>query len=154
MVKLTDMRTRCIIREKAKDVLHRSAEAVHRVVLGVYISRHRNMLVTESFLKSLVHLYGRHTVYSDGGTWYPEACHSLGLEHRLHTPYEKSIVERTVQYFKDRTEHFDDYYPCMKQECDLSHVYNWIGLFVFMHNARRAHIKFRLLVNLIGGEMA
>ena len=36
------------------------------------------------------------------------------LEHRLHSPYEKSIVERTIEYLKDRTEAFDDYYPCMR----------------------------------------
>jgi hypothetical protein len=39
---------------------------IHHKVLGVYISRHRNMLVAEAFLKSLVKLYGKHTVYSDG----------------------------------------------------------------------------------------
>ena len=42
-------------------------EPIHGQILGVYISRHRNMLVTELFLKSLVKLYGKHTVYSDGG---------------------------------------------------------------------------------------
>jgi hypothetical protein len=31
-------------------------------------------------------------------TWYPEGCVSLGLEHRLHSPYQKSIVERTIEY--------------------------------------------------------
>jgi hypothetical protein len=31
------------------------------------------MLVTEAFLRSLVKQYGRRTVYSDGGPWYPEA---------------------------------------------------------------------------------
>jgi hypothetical protein len=31
------------------------------------------MLVAEAFLKSLVKLYGKHIVYSDGGSWYPEA---------------------------------------------------------------------------------
>lgn len=40
---------------------------------------------------------------SDGGSWYPEACTSLGILHRLHTPFEKSLIERAVQYFKDRT---------------------------------------------------
>ncbi len=39
------------------------------------------MLVAETFLQSLVKLYGKHVVYSDGGMWYPEACHSLGLQH-------------------------------------------------------------------------
>ena len=32
------------------------------------------MLVTEHFLYSLVEKYGVHIVYSDGGSWYPEAC--------------------------------------------------------------------------------
>ena len=126
-----------------------AVEPIHRVVLGIYISRHRNMLVAESFIKSLIEIYGRHVVYSDGGTWYPEACSSLGLEHRLHSSYEKSIIERVVQFLKDRTEAFDDYYPCMKKGCRLEHVYKWIGLFVFMYNAVRAHIKFRLLTHLI-----
>lgn len=127
-------------------------EPVHSVVLGVYISRHRNMLIAEAFLRSLIQLYGKHTVYSDGGTWYPEACHSLGLEHRLHTSYEKSVVERAIEYFKDRTENFDDYYPCIKRECNLSHVHNWTRLFVFMYNnAMKKGIKFRLLSCLIQG---
>ena len=58
------------------------------------------------------------------GTRYPEACISLGLEHRFHSPsYEKSIVERTIEYLKDRTEIFDDYYPCRKAGlCNLRHV--------------------------------
>ena len=69
------------------------------------------------------------------GTWYPEACISLGLEHRLHSSYEKNIVERTIEYLKDRTEAFYDYYPCMRDGlCNLGHVHNWLILFIFMHN--------------------
>jgi putative transposase len=128
-------------------------EPVHSTVLGVFLSRHRNMLAVESFLRSLVKVYGKHTVYSDGGTWYPEACSSLGLEHKLHTYLKKSLIERAIQYFKDRTENFDDYYPCTKLGlCNLSHVYKWLGLFVFMRNARIENIKFRTLRNIIGGE--
>ena len=49
-------------------------EPIRHRILGVYISRHRNMLVAESFLKSLIKLYGKHVVYpSDSGSWYPEA---------------------------------------------------------------------------------
>lgn len=33
---------------------------------------------------------------SDGGSWYPEACTSLGILHRLHTPFEKSLIERAI----------------------------------------------------------
>ena len=113
-----------------------AVEPIHKQILGVYISRHRNMIVAESFLRSLIKIYGKHIVYSDGGTWYPEACISLGLEQRLHSPYEKSIVERTMEYLKDRTEVFDDYYPCRKAGlCDLLHIHKWLTLFVFMHNS-------------------
>jgi hypothetical protein len=40
----------------------------------------------------------------------------LRLKHILHSPFEKSIVERVMEYVKDRTEDFDDYYPCVKKE--------------------------------------
>ena len=43
-------------------------------------------------------------------------------------------MERVNQYFKDRIESFDDYYPCMQDECNLFHVYNWIQFFVSMYN--------------------
>ena len=29
------------------------------------------MLVAEKFFRSVVEKYGKHTIYSDGGTWYP-----------------------------------------------------------------------------------
>jgi len=133
--------------------LYHGIEPIHKQVLGVYISRHRNMLVAESFLKSLIKIYGKHTVYSDGGTWYPEACSYLGLKHLLHTSFAKSIIERTIEYFKDRTESFDDYYPCIDNstECDFVHVNKWLGLFVFTHNADILRIKFIDLVRLMEG---
>ncbi len=89
------------------------------------------MLVAEKFLRSLVEKYGKHTVYTDDGTWYPEACKMLGLKHNLHSSFEKRLMEGVNQYFKDRTEGFDDYYPCMKDECNLFHVHNWIQ-FLFL----------------------
>lgn len=55
------------------------------------------MLVAESFLRSLITVYGKHTAHSDGGTWYPEACSYRGLEHLLHSPLEKRIIERTIE---------------------------------------------------------
>jgi len=93
------------------------------------------MFVAEKFIRSLVEKYGKHTVYSDGGTWYPQACTFLHLKHRLHSHLEKSLIERVVQYFKDRVESFDDYYPCnsKRRDCDNGHVYNWVELFVSMY---------------------
>ena len=113
-------------------------EPIDKTILGIHISQARNMLVARQFLETLVQKYGRHPVYSDGGgTWYPEACNVMRLKHKLHSPLEKSLVERVMQYFKDRTESFDDYYPCndsKKKECNNEHVYNWIELFVYMYN--------------------
>ena len=128
-------------------------EPIDKSVLGIYISEERSMFVAENFIGSLVDKYGKHIVYTDGGNWYPQACNFLHLEHRLHSPLEKSLIERMMQYFKDRTECFDDYYPCInnnnKQNCDLPHVYNWIKLFVYLYNAKiRNTILFK-----IGGEI-
>ena len=42
-------------------------EPIHRSILGVYISRHRNIIyafIVESFLKSLIEIYGRHIGYT------------------------------------------------------------------------------------------
>ena len=95
------------------------------------------MLVAEKFYISLVDKYGKHTMYTDGGTWYYEACNIIGLKHYLHSPLEKSLMKRVNQYFKDRIESFDDYYPCMQKEeneCNILHVHNWIQFFVSMYN--------------------
>ena len=89
------------------------------------------MLQAEKFIRSLIEKYRKHTVYTDGDTWYPQACTFLHLKHRLHSPLEKSLIERVIQYFKDRTESFDDYYPC-NNNCDLQHVYNWIVIYLFI----------------------
>jgi len=35
---------------------------------------------------------------------YPEACAYLDLKHLFNSPFEKSIIERSMEYFKERTE--------------------------------------------------
>ncbi len=105
-----------------------------KVILAMRISFERTMLVAEQFLKSLAKRYGKHKVSTDGGTWYPQACEFLKLQYHLHSPYEKSIIERTIQYIKDRTKSFDDYIPCCKINCRLKHIVNWLNLFVDYHN--------------------
>ena len=52
------------------------------------------MLVAEKFIRSLVKKYGKHTVYTDGGTWNDEACNVLGLKHYLQSLLEKSLMKR------------------------------------------------------------
>jgi hypothetical protein len=44
------------------------------------------------------------------------------------------MIERVNQYFNDRIESFDDYYPCIQNESNLLHVYKWIQFFVSMYN--------------------
>ena len=127
-------------------------EPINSSVLGIYISEERNMLVAEKFIRSLVTKYGKHTVYTDGGTWYEEACNIIGLKHYLNSSIEKSLMERANQFLKDRIESFDDYYPCIKEECNLFHVYNWIQFFVSMYNdtiANNNHFELEKEVSII-----
>jgi putative transposase len=111
-------------------------EPENRQILALSISKERNMFVAERYLSSLVKLYGKHPVSTDGGTWYPMACQFLELDHHIHSSKKKSLIERTMQYIKDRTECFDDYFPCRKENCKLKHVRNWLNLFIDYHNRK------------------
>jgi putative transposase len=94
------------------------------------------MFVAEKFLHSLVKDYGKTSNLNRWcGTWYPYVCKLLNIKHHLHSSYEKSIIERTIQYVKDRIECFDDdYFPCTRSKCKLNHVKNWFNLFVYYYN--------------------
>jgi putative transposase len=73
------------------------------------------MLLAEQFVLSLAGIHGhQHPVSTDRCTGYPsQACRFLRLHHHpIHSSYGKSIIiERIMQYTKDRTECFDDYFP-------------------------------------------
>ncbi|MEM3648031.1 MAG: hypothetical protein QW506_02570 [Thermoproteota archaeon] len=75
--------------------------------------------------------YGRHPVWTDGAPWYPEACDRLGLEHRRYRfgDWLFQAMEKAVQMLKDRTENFDDHYPCRRKNCILEHAWRWLNLF-------------------------
>ena len=109
-------------------------EPENRQILAVSVSKERNMFVAERFLSNLVKDYGNHPVSTDGGTWYPQACEFLKMDHHIHSSLEKSLIERKMQYIKDRTEIFDDYFPCRKQNCKLEHIIQWIKVFAYHHN--------------------
>ena len=97
-------------------------EPQNREILAVNISKERNILIAERFISNIVKVYGEHPVSTDGGTWYPQACQFLKLDQHIHSSLEKSLIERTIQYIKDRTESFDDYFPCRKENCKLEHI--------------------------------
>jgi hypothetical protein len=119
------------------------------------------MLVTEQFIQSLVRRYGKQKISTDGGgTWYPQACKFLKIEHIIYIRLMgKTSFERTIQYVKDRTECFDDYFICRKERCKLKHVMKWLLLFVHMYNKeiiekvktgkRRAELAFKNYINYL-----
>jgi putative transposase len=116
-------------------------EPENKQILSLTISKERNMFVAERFLSDIVRDYGKQPVSTDGGTWYPMACRFLGLEHHLHSSIEKSLIERTMQYVKDRTECFDDCFPCRMKNCKMKHVRNWLNLFTDYHNKEIIDLK-------------
>ena len=115
-------------------------EPENRQILSLSISKERNMFVAERFISVVIKNHGKRPVSTDGGTWYPQACRFLKLKHHVHSSFEKSIIERTMQYIKDRTESFVDYFPCKIKNCKLNHVRNWLNLFANYHNEEKIHL--------------
>ena len=64
-------------------------EPVHKTLLGVHISEERNMLLAWQFLQSVIIKYGKHSVYSDGWTWYPETWKVLNVKHYIYIHHWK-----------------------------------------------------------------
>jgi len=110
-----------------------------RVFLAFHVSYNRSILDAHTFLKRLRSRYGRKPIWTDEGTFYPEACRWLRLEHRVYPTEWKNLIERTNQSLKDRLENFDDTFPCLKEGCDRGHVRNWISVFRFFHNHVRVN---------------
>jgi putative transposase len=68
-------------------------------------------------------------------TGYPQTYKFLKLKHHhIHLPYGKSIIGRTIQYVKHRTESFEDYFPCRNERCKLEYILNWFRMFIDMYN--------------------
>jgi putative transposase len=66
-------------------------------------------------------------------------------------------MERFVQYVKDRTEVFDDYFPCRREHCRLEHVEGWLRYYQLSFNLfkRRGALRrspILQLTNLIKGR--
>jgi len=116
-----------------------AVEPYRRKILGFYLSRTRNILVAELFLARLKKRYGAKPVYTDGANWYPDACRSLGLSHEVYGDELRSLMERLIQTVKDRTECFDDYFPCRKEHCRLDHIKAWLNIYSVYYNLVRRH---------------
>jgi putative transposase len=77
------------------------------------------MLVCYRFFKQLKDRYGRKPIFTDGAYWYNTACRWLRLSHQMYGAELKNIMEQFIQYIKDRTECFDDHFPCRKPDCNM-----------------------------------
>jgi len=109
-------------------------EPALRVFLSFRISYNQSGLDAILFLRELRGRYGRKPIWTDEGNWYPDACRYLRLEHHVYPDEWKNLIERMNQALKDRLECFDDLFPCLGDECNGEHVYNWVSVFRFFHN--------------------
>jgi putative transposase len=98
--------------------------------LMMRLSVERTLMICYLFLKDVRKRYGRKPILTDKARWYDEACSWLRLPHRNYPVQEKNLIERFIQKIKDRTECFDDSFPCRREGCDRAHVWNWLKMFV------------------------
>lgn len=68
----------------------------NKQILGLSISKERNMFVAERFILRLIKIHGKHNISTDGGTWYPQACKFLKIDHHLHIPLMKKALLREL----------------------------------------------------------
>lgn len=73
---------------------------------------------------------------------YIDACKWLRLKHIVYGTELKNIMERFIQQIKDRTECFDDHFPCVKDGCNMQHVWNWLRMFLLYLHMETDRIKF------------
>jgi len=119
--------------------------------LMMHLSRERAIFVCYQFFKQLRNKYGRKPVFTDGAQWYNDACRWLGLRHRVYGTKLKNIMERFIQHIKDRTECFDDHFPCRKEGCDRQHVWNWLELFLLYLHMGADRMRFMTFLARDGG---
>ncbi len=108
-----------------------------REILAVNISKERIMLIAEGE-RFISRLGPNSWKVSSINRWWNLVSTSLRVL-KCRSPYpllsgEKSYRERTIQYIKDRTESFDDYFPCRLKNCKLKHIQHWLNLFAYQHN--------------------
>jgi transposase-like protein len=94
-----------------------------------------NMLTALIFIKKIRAIYGsRMMVLTDGAQYYRAACRMLNLRHYVYDSRTRNLMERIVQYVKDRMGNFDDYIPCGKVGCDRRHAEMLLSSIGFMVN--------------------
>ena len=119
--------------------------------LAMHLSRERTLFVCYRFFRQLRDRYGRKPIFTDAAAWYNEACRWLRLPHHVYGAEWKNLMERFIQHIKDRTECFDDHFPCRKADCDRQHVWNWLKLFVLYFHMGMDRKRFMMFLSMDGG---
>ncbi len=82
--------------------------------------------------------YGGVPIYTDGAGWCADACRWAGAEHAVYDRPLRNLMERMVQYIKDRTEAFDDLFPVGGRRLApgraFERMHNWLSAFMFMQD--------------------
>jgi putative transposase len=122
------------------------------VCLMMHLSRERTIFICYRFFKQLRKRYGgRKPIFTDGARWYNDACRWLRLNHQVYGTELKNLMERFIQHIKDRTECFDDHFPCRKPDCNRQHVSNWLKLFVLYLHMGMNRTRFMMFLSMDGG---
>jgi putative transposase len=94
-----------------------------------------NILTALTFIKRIKAMYrSRMRVLTDGAQYYRTACKFLNLDHEVYDSRLRKLMERIVQYVKDKTGDFDDYIPCRRGRCDRMHAQMLLSSIGFMIN--------------------
>jgi len=109
-----------------------------RAMLDFHVSWRGNSIDAYLFIRRLVRRYGRVPIYTDGAPWYADACRWAGVEHVVYDRPLRNLMERMIQYMKDRTEAFDDLFPVggrrLASGRAFERVHNWLSAFTSLQD--------------------
>jgi len=115
-----DTRVKIGSREK---VLYIAFEPYLRKIIYMMTFDVANTLTSLILIKRVRAICGSNIIIlTDGAPYYRASCKILNLRHGLYSIEVRNLMERIIEYVKDRTRLFDNYIPCIKDECDEEHA--------------------------------
>ena len=104
-------------------VLYIAFEPYLRKIIYMMTFDVANTLTSLIFIKRVRAICGsKIIILTDGAPYYRASCRILNLRHGVYSIEVRNLMERIIQYVKDRTKLFDNYIPCIKDECDEKHA--------------------------------
>ena len=115
-----DIRIKIGSRER---VLYIAFEPYLRRIVYMMTFDTANILTSMIFIKRVKAIYGSNIIILiDGAPYYRASCKILNLRHGVCSIEVRNLMERIIEYVKDRTKLFDNYIPCIKDGCDEEHA--------------------------------